>query len=99
MNLPASISPQIADLSGRVGGREMLCSSDEVAEGSGVDEAKAVDSSGGEVGVHSEDEELSCGGCEEVRQPRMPHNPGRPTKKEIAEHNVTHWPSRSWCRH
>ena len=31
--------------------------------------------------------------------PRLPHNPGRPTKKDIAEHNVTHWPFRSWCRH
>ena len=36
---------------------------------------------------------------EEARQPRLPHNPGRPTKREIAEHCVSHWPFRSWCRH
>ena len=36
---------------------------------------------------------------EEARHPRLPHNPGRPTKREIAEHCVSHWPFRSWCRH
>ena len=36
---------------------------------------------------------------DEARQPRLPHNPGRPTKREIAEHCVSHWPFRSWCRH
>ena len=38
-------------------------------------------------------------GVEEARQPRLPHQPGRPTKREIAEHCVSHWPFRSWCRH
>ena len=36
---------------------------------------------------------------DEARAPRLPHNPGRPTKREIAEHCVSHWPFRSWCRH
>ena len=36
---------------------------------------------------------------EEVRTPRLACDPGRPTAREIREHNVTHWPYRSWCRH
>ena len=36
---------------------------------------------------------------DQARQPRLPHDPGRPTKREIAEHCVSHWPFRSWCRH
>ena len=36
---------------------------------------------------------------EEVRQPRAPLVPGRPTKREIEDHSVCHWPFRSWCRH
>ena len=31
--------------------------------------------------------------------PRMRPDPGRPTAKEQREHNVTHYPFRSWCRH
>ena len=37
--------------------------------------------------------------ADEVRRPRLPHNPGRPTKQEVAEHCVTHWPFRPWGRH
>ena len=36
---------------------------------------------------------------DEARQLRTPHNPGRPTKKEIEDHLPLHWPFRSWCRH
>lgn len=36
---------------------------------------------------------------DEARQPKVPQNIGRPTRKEIEEHGVTHWPFRSWCRH
>ena len=36
---------------------------------------------------------------DQARQPRLPHDPGRPTKPEIAEHCVSHWPFRCWCRH
>lgn len=37
--------------------------------------------------------------ADEVRVPKTPHNPRRPTKQEIADHLVSHWPFRSWCRH
>ena len=36
---------------------------------------------------------------EEAREVRRPHDPGKPTKKEIEEHLPLHWPFRSWCRH
>ena len=36
---------------------------------------------------------------EEVRVPRTPPDPGRPTARERAEHGVLHYPYRSWCRH
>ena len=36
---------------------------------------------------------------EEVRRPKIPHDPGRPTKRELQEHLPLHWPFRSWCRH
>ena len=36
---------------------------------------------------------------DEARQPRLTDNAGRPTKREIAEHRVRHWPFQSWCRH
>ena len=35
----------------------------------------------------------------EARQVRMPVIPYRPTKREIEEHCVSHWPFRPWCRH
>ena len=37
-------------------------------------------------------------GEEEVRQPRLLVIPGRPSKKEIEDHCVCHWPFKSWCR-
>ena len=36
---------------------------------------------------------------DEARAPRLPHDPGRPTKRELREHLCLHWPFRSWCRH
>ena len=36
---------------------------------------------------------------EEARLPKLPHDPGRPTKRELREHLPLHWPFRSWCRH
>ena len=36
---------------------------------------------------------------EEARIPRVAHDPGRLTRKSLAEHLCTHWPFRSWCRH
>ena len=53
---------------------------------------------------------MACGGaaagrqtaeCEEEQAgcPKIPVDPGRPTKMEIEEHNCLHWPFRSWCPH
>ena len=36
---------------------------------------------------------------EEARIVRRPHDPGKPTRKELEEHLPLHWPFRSWCRH
>ena len=36
---------------------------------------------------------------EEVRKPKPAARPCTPTRAEIYEHEVTHLPYRSWCRH
>ena len=36
---------------------------------------------------------------EEAAIPRVCMNPGRPSKREIEEHEATHMPYRSWCPH
>ena len=36
---------------------------------------------------------------EEGRVPRVRPDPIKPTARERAEHNITHYPYRSWCRH
>ena len=55
-----------------------------------------------------DEDQVVCGSCdvetsdsevEEARAVRRPHDPGRPTRKEIEEHLPLHWPFRSWCRH
>ena len=71
---------------------ELICELCEVSGG----ESDGQITSGGEAMVP---ETLDEAVEEEARQPRLPHNPGRPTKKEILEHCVSHWPFRSWCRH
>ena len=43
--------------------------------------------------------EDASGSEEQARCPKVPVDPGRPTKKEIEEHNCLHWPFRSWCPH
>ena len=45
------------------------------------------------------DKEVADGGVDQARCPRIPTDPGRPTRKEIEEHNCLHWPFRSWCPH
>ena len=57
-----------------------------------------------------EEEEDGCGGdftyepqekphgeSDEAEQPHVVKDPGTPTAKEIAEHEITHLPHRSWC--
>ena len=35
----------------------------------------------------------------EVRRPQSLRNPGQPTRREWEEHQLLHWPYRSWCKH
>ena len=67
----------------------------------------------GEHGAMKEQEEMEliCRVCdpldedlddeaEEEAEPQRPfRDPGVPTKREIAEHNLTHIPPRPWCPH
>ena len=87
------ISPRYESRSGLIGGQHArLYSSDgEVVEAK-TDGDLVVEESSAADGVDSSS-------ADEVSRPRLPHNPGRPTKQEVAEHCVTHWPFRSWCRH
>ena len=48
---------------------------------------------GGELGGEQEDMEAG------KRKPERKHNPREPTQQERAEHELTHMPFRSWCRH
>ena len=93
---PACISPLSKGLIGPGNGRAQILSSDKVEGKNGERESdKPVEEASERVGSTAE------GTREEdrIRQPRSPVTPGRPTKREIEEHCVAHWPFRSWCRH
>ena len=53
------------------------------------------------------EESVTCGECsedditqiDEARTPRVPHDPGKPSRRDIELHLPLHWPFRSWCRH
>ena len=54
--------------------------------------------------MHEEEfEEIECGidhgesVPQEAAEPLVLRDPGTPTEREVAEHNVTHLPHRSWC--
>ena len=44
-------------------------------------------------------EEIVCGECEEAEKPIAMKAPMRPTAKDIADHDLTHCPPRTWCDH
>ena len=60
-----------------------------------TEEGVAPDEQAVEVGDRNV-EEVEEG---EARTPAVPHDPGRPIRKEWMEHLPRHWPFRSWCRH
>ncbi len=37
-------------------------------------------------------------GADEVETVKIAPDPGQPTKRQIEEHRIAHWPYRSWCR-
>ena len=76
------------------GGRGAIFAADDVADASGVEVVKGEDES-----FWSDLAWIPCSDEEEARQPRLPHDPGRPTKEEVRRHMVHHWPYRAWCRH
>ena len=91
---PACISPLNKGLSGPISGRAQIFSSEGANSMNGED--------GSDVDVERRlrvDERGESTAEEEIRQPRSPVTPGRPTRKEIEDHCVAHWPFRSWCRH
>ena len=55
---------------------------------------------GQEEKAEAEIDENYCAEVEdEVRKPKPATRPYTPTRTEIYEHEVTHLPYRSWCRH
>ena len=67
-------------------------------EGINEDDVKVM------AAIDDEDEVL-CGPCEpnedeleDVQPHKKVRNPHAPSKQEILEHRVLHWPYRSWCR-
>ena len=95
------ISPPVAGQDGptvdgrRISGQDALMKITEDGEVDSEKEEVEVEIKSAMVAPGSAIEEAA----DEVRQPKLPHNPGRPTKKAIREHCVSHWPFRSWCRH
>ena len=35
---------------------------------------------------------------QEIHRPKIAPDPGQPTRQQLAEHRITHWPFRSWCK-
>ena len=73
-----------------------LCATNSQATETGskkeTDGAKGDEQPGHAEEMESDDEQQS-------RKPRLPTDPGRPTQKEIDEHNATHVVFRSCCPH
>ena len=45
------------------------------------------------------DDVVDCEEDVEVQVPRGMPQPPQPSPQEVARHNLTHWPYRSWCPH
>ena len=91
-NPPAVISPHLLGQEGpTVDGRNV--------SDSGLFPVMVTGDGGVDESVESTIEDVVEEPIDESRHPRLPHNPGRPTKNDIAEHCVSHWPFRSWCCH
>ena len=67
-----------------------LCPSDAVEAGEGVGDGDA------QVDVREDDDDDEHPAEGEVQRPII--DPGTPTTAQRAEHELTHWPYRSWCK-
>ncbi len=58
---------------------------------------------GGSVGVEDgmdvSGDEFKCTPCEEAERIRSVPAPGKPSRAEVKDHEITHCPYRSWCDH
>ena len=86
------ISPRDEARLESVGGRRGIFGADEVVAVAVAEADEEDDSSSFWDNLQEEE-------VEEERQPRTPHDPGRPTKEEERRHMLHHWPFRAWCRH
>ena len=80
-------------------GKRMECGGTpgiETETGDVVDE-KDIEDVGDEVSKDSEVEELIAEDFGAVSKPSVMPSPYTPSKKEVEEHEVAHWPYRSWC--
>ena len=80
-----SPSPHVVACNEPSGGRGAIFGADEVVEGSGVESDKGEDEASWD--------DVLCEPCtdeDEARQPRLLHDPGRPTKEEVRHHTVHH---------
>jgi hypothetical protein len=81
-----SISPQLNPLDEVPG--------EAAADVGEVEQAGDAEVAAGDAEVAAGDAEVAA---EEARRPTMRRAPVEPTTQEIAEHNLTHLPFRSWC--
>ena len=72
---------------------------DEVKEVSFDEDVKVIEA------AYEDGDDVLCGICDpgdgevgEAQAHRKLRNPYAPSKKEIEEHRILHWPFRSWCR-
>ena len=94
VDLTSLISPRNNDRSGTEKGRGVISSTGEAKDGDETGEGSDDVKEEGEAPTEELDQDI-----EEARMPKTPHNPGKPTRKEIEDHLPLHWPFRSWCRH
>ena len=61
--------------------------------------AEAEDGNG-EKGDNPDEEDLVCGPCDDdAQKPALIKAPTKPSAEDVATHNLTHMPYRSWCKH
>ena len=63
--------------------------------GGGEEEEKEKGEKDGQVEAEAEEEPAETG----IRRPIKMNDPGEPSEEERREHNLTHLPYRSWCKH